>query len=152
MTRKLDLREEMSEFFDELSNFELAAGEEIELAAMPYPENELSFTTRCADARHAFRVALRLLGPSCELYVAIASSESKAPTPVDPERLLGSWRMREKTKGENGLDRPVGSLKVLPFREPSLKITNLYPSGDRHVCEASVFFHRSRWRNHKKGR
>jgi hypothetical protein len=35
----------------------------------------------------------------------------------------------------------------LPFGEPSLEVTNVYPAGEHRVCEASFYFHRSRYRD-----
>jgi hypothetical protein len=138
----------LSKSFD---GFSLARGEEVELVFTLHAVTESGAIVRYEDVGAAWSIPLAY-GPDCEFYVALTDSDAEFPTPADSQKLLASWRMRARTKDELELSRPEGRIKVLPFGEPSLEITNIYPAGKHRVCEASLYFHQSRYRDCKEGR
>ncbi len=138
------LRNEMVDLSKSFSGFRLARDEEVELVFTQHPGAASEVVVRYEDVGDAFTIPLAC-GPRCEFFVILADTGGKFPTPVDPTRLLASWRRRARQKDEIGLNRPIGKLKVLPFDEPSLEFKNVYPAGEGHVCEANFYFHPSRY-------
>ncbi len=138
------LRNEMIDLFESFNDLCLTPGEEVELVFSPHQRTD-PVVVRYGTVRDARAIPLAY-GPACELYVILTSSECEFPTPVDPTKLLASWRMRERAENEIGLSSPVGQLKFLSFGEPSLQFTNIYPANENQVCEANYFFHQSRHR------
>lgn len=139
------LRNAMVDLSESFIGFRLAPGEMVELVLTPHLDtNPEVVIVRYEEVRDAWALP-RAYGSSCEFFVILADTGGKFPTPVDPTRLLASWRRRERQKDEIGLSRPIGRLKVLPFDEPSLEFRNVYPAGENHVCEARFYFHQSRY-------
>jgi hypothetical protein len=151
MARKFDLRSEMYDLSNSFGGFCLTEGEEVKLVFAPLAGTTTEVVARYAKIEDAFQIPLAY-GPRCEFYVSIVDATSKEPTPADLTRLLASWRLRERTKDEIELNRPVGRAMSLPFDEPSLQMENIYPVDDGHVCEASFYYHQRRYHNHGKGR
>jgi hypothetical protein len=144
-----ELLSEMLGLSKSFDGFCLARDEEVELVFTPPAGTGPGAIVRYKDIGAAWSIPLAY-GPNCEFFVVLTTSDCEFPTPADPEKLLASWRMRERTKDEIGLNCPEGRLKVLPFSEPSLEITNIYPAGEVHVCEANFYLHPSRYRDSKK--
>jgi hypothetical protein len=142
------LYSEMRDLSESFDGFYLARGEEVELCFTPHAGTDPVTMVRYQDIGAALAIPLAY-GPSCEFYVVLTESDCEFPTPADLQRLLVSWRMRERTDDEIGLDHPVGQFVALPFREPSLEITNISPAGDDHVYEASFYYYRSHYSGSK---
>lgn len=144
-------RYEMRGFFDLLSDFEVDIDEEIELSSIPYPQNLepeaviIPLRMRCASVSEAYRIAVPTLGSNCELNIAIVTRDrNKTPNPEDTKQILGSWQLRERTSEEIDLEEVVWRLQGSPSHE--LQLTQLYPSGSHHVCQATIYFDRRRYR------
>jgi hypothetical protein len=148
MMTESDLKSEMLDLTKSFDGFYLLQGEQVELVFTPHTRIEPGAVVRYENVGAAWSIPLAY-GPTCEFYVVLTDTDSVFPTPADPEKLLASWQMRERTKDELELSRPESRLKVLPFHEPSLEITNVYPAGENHVCEASFYLHPSRYRDSK---
>ena len=144
LTDQNNLSDDMRALFSSLADFRMGLDEEIELTFTPYPvETGPEIIARYEEISAASRIPLAH-GPACEFYVAVTDSAGELPMPVDPRKLLISWRMREKTEDEEALRQPVGKARSLHLPEPSLILTNVYPVDKHHGCEARFYFHRSR--------
>ena len=143
------LHNEMLDLSKSFDGFSIARDGEVELVFTPHSGTEPGAIVRYEGIQAVWAIPLAY-GPICEFNVVLTNFDSEFPTPANPERLLTSWRTRERTKDELELSRPEGRIKVLPFDEPSLEITNIYPAGEHRVCEASFYYHPSRYRNSKQ--
>jgi hypothetical protein len=143
------LHREMQRFFDLLSDFELAADEKIVLIARQAPRN-LHVESgaprgwRCADVRQVSQFALQELATDVQLDILIVRSGSRVPRSKDIKLRLGSWVRRWRNRAEENLQDQVWRLQGSPSGE--LHLTYVYPSGDTHVCEATICMDRSRYR------
>lgn len=116
MLSEESLRKEMVDLFESFNGFWLAPGEEVELVLAPHLDtNDEVVIVRYKEIEDALAIPLAY-GSSCEFFLILAHSGGKFPTPVDPTKLLASWRMRERAENEIGLSSPGWAVKVLILR------------------------------------